>query len=98
MDARSSSKRMDEASDRSVCTLHVPESANKGKPHDYVWSVPFAEKDLAKPGIQNLSFFKAIEKGKDFEWTEDCEQSFQELKAYVQSQHLLARDYTSLSL
>ncbi|GAA0149403.1 hypothetical protein LIER_08584 [Lithospermum erythrorhizon] len=37
-----------------------------------------------------MPFFKAIKKGKDFEWTPECEQSFQELKTYLQFPQLLA--------
>ncbi|GAA0171983.1 hypothetical protein LIER_25900 [Lithospermum erythrorhizon] len=32
----------------------------------------------------------AIKKGRDFEWTPECEKSFQDLKAYLQCPHLLA--------
>ncbi|GAA0166318.1 hypothetical protein LIER_21496 [Lithospermum erythrorhizon] len=39
----------------------------------------------------SLPFFKAIKKGKEFEWTPDCEQSFQVLKKYLQSSQLLTR-------
>ena len=28
-------------------------------------------------------FFRALRKGKDFSWTTECEQSFQELKTYL---------------
>ncbi|GAA0159957.1 hypothetical protein LIER_16621 [Lithospermum erythrorhizon] len=37
-----------------------------------------------------LPFFKAIKKRRDFEWTPECEKSFQDLKAYMHSPQLLA--------
>ncbi|GAA0170813.1 hypothetical protein LIER_24994 [Lithospermum erythrorhizon] len=46
---------------------------------------------ISRVGDRNLPFFKAIKKGQDFEWTLECEKSFQELKAYLQSPELLAR-------
>ncbi|GAA0153148.1 hypothetical protein LIER_11460 [Lithospermum erythrorhizon] len=46
---------------------------------------------ISRAGYQSLPFFKAIKKGKDFQWTEDCPQSFQELKSYLQSPQLLTR-------
>ncbi|GAA0161166.1 hypothetical protein LIER_44137 [Lithospermum erythrorhizon] len=50
MEARSSAKTREEAPDRNVCTLQVPEeSSKKGKTHEDVRSVPFDEKDPAKP-------------------------------------------------
>ncbi|GAA0160993.1 hypothetical protein LIER_17415 [Lithospermum erythrorhizon] len=39
----------------------------------------------------SLPFNKIIKKGREFEWNLECEQSFQELKAYLQSSQLLAR-------
>ena len=32
---------------------------------------------------RSLPFFKALKKGVDFVWTDECEQSFQELKGYL---------------
>ncbi|GAA0164767.1 hypothetical protein LIER_20323 [Lithospermum erythrorhizon] len=40
------------------------------------------------PGVVSID---SIQKGKEFEWTEDFEKSFKELKAYLQSSKLLAR-------
>ncbi|GAA0146155.1 hypothetical protein LIER_36264 [Lithospermum erythrorhizon] len=49
MEVVSPSKRAEEAPDRNVCTLQVPEeSPKKGKPREDVWSVPFDERDPAK--------------------------------------------------
>ncbi|KAL5580895.1 hypothetical protein UlMin_013337 [Ulmus minor] len=39
----------------------------------------------------SLPFFKALKKGADFVWTDDCEQSFQELKIYLGRVPLLSR-------
>ncbi|GAA0175822.1 hypothetical protein LIER_41983 [Lithospermum erythrorhizon] len=38
---------------------------------------------ISRAGDRSLPFFKAIKKGKEFEWTPECEESFQELKAYL---------------
>ncbi|GAA0139561.1 hypothetical protein LIER_35105 [Lithospermum erythrorhizon] len=46
---------------------------------------------ISRPRDWSLPFFKAIKTRKEFEWTPDCEQSFQELKSYLQSPQLLAR-------
>ncbi|GAA0156714.1 hypothetical protein LIER_14140 [Lithospermum erythrorhizon] len=41
---------------------------------------------ISRASDRSFPFFKVINKGKEFERTEDCEQSFHELKAYLQSQ------------
>ncbi|GAA0170687.1 hypothetical protein LIER_41005 [Lithospermum erythrorhizon] len=46
---------------------------------------------ISPTGDRTLPFFKSIKKGRDFEWTPEYEQSFQEPKAYLQSPQLLAR-------
>ncbi|GAA0171871.1 hypothetical protein LIER_25807 [Lithospermum erythrorhizon] len=38
---------------------------------------------ISRAGDRSLLFFKAINKRKEFEWTKDFEQSFQELKVYL---------------
>ena len=38
---------------------------------------------IARATDRSLPFFKALKKGADFVWTDDCEQSFQELKIYL---------------
>ncbi|KAL5552836.1 hypothetical protein UlMin_040237 [Ulmus minor] len=43
-------------------------------------------------------FFQALRKGKDFIWTADCEQSFQELKSYLGKPHLLSKPHEGDSL
>ncbi|KAK2999057.1 hypothetical protein RJ639_024268 [Escallonia herrerae] len=45
-----------------------------------------------------LPFFKAIRKAKDFEWTEECQKSFEELKRYLSSPPLLTKPVTSEDL
>ncbi|GAA0145637.1 hypothetical protein LIER_05789 [Lithospermum erythrorhizon] len=46
---------------------------------------------ISRAGDRSLLFFKAIKKVKYFEWTPDCEHSFQELKNYLQSPLMLAQ-------
>ncbi|KAL5551303.1 hypothetical protein UlMin_001479 [Ulmus minor] len=43
-------------------------------------------------------FFQALRKGKDFIWTGDCEQSFQELKFYLGKPPLLSKPHEGDSL
>ncbi|KAL5560487.1 hypothetical protein UlMin_036698 [Ulmus minor] len=43
-------------------------------------------------------FFRALRKGKDFSWTEECEQSFQELKTYLGRPPLLSKPQEGESL
>ncbi|KAL5580848.1 hypothetical protein UlMin_013290 [Ulmus minor] len=43
-------------------------------------------------------FFQALRKGKDFIWTADCEQSFQELKSYLGKPPLLSKPHEGDSL
>ncbi|KAL5562544.1 hypothetical protein UlMin_032291 [Ulmus minor] len=50
------------------------------------------ETDRCKP------FFQALRKGKDFIWTADCEQSFQELKSYLGKPPLLSKPHEGDSL
>ncbi|GAA0142196.1 hypothetical protein LIER_03151 [Lithospermum erythrorhizon] len=47
--------------------------------------------NLQSVGDRSLPFFKAIKKGREFEWTLEYEKSFQEFKAYLQSPQLLVR-------
>ncbi|GAA0154215.1 hypothetical protein LIER_12266 [Lithospermum erythrorhizon] len=49
---------------------------------------------ISRVGDRSLPFFKAIKKGREFEWTPECEKSFQELKAYLQSPQMLAPPVT----
>ncbi|KAL5549382.1 hypothetical protein UlMin_004613 [Ulmus minor] len=43
-------------------------------------------------------FFQALRKGKDFIWTADCEQSFQDLKSYLGRPPLLSKPHEGDSL
>ncbi|KAL2242652.1 UNVERIFIED_CONTAM: Retrovirus-related Pol polyprotein from transposon [Sesamum indicum] len=45
---------------------------------------------ISKSSDRNLPFFKVLRKTKNFEWTEECEQAFQDLKTYLRSPPLLA--------
>jgi len=45
---------------------------------------------ISKASDKCLPFFKAIRGGKDFEWTPECEEAFQKLKAYLGSPELLS--------
>ncbi|KAL2248495.1 UNVERIFIED_CONTAM: Retrovirus-related Pol polyprotein from transposon [Sesamum indicum] len=45
---------------------------------------------ISKSSDRNLPFFKVLRKTKNFEWTEECEQAFQDLKTYLGSPPLLA--------
>ncbi|GAA0164865.1 hypothetical protein LIER_20406 [Lithospermum erythrorhizon] len=48
MEARASSKKVEEPRNRNVCTLHVlEESPKKGPPHEKIRNVPFDEGDPA---------------------------------------------------
>ncbi|GAA0139328.1 hypothetical protein LIER_00894 [Lithospermum erythrorhizon] len=40
---------------------------------------------ISRAGDWSLPFVKAIRKGKEFEWTSNCEKLYQELKQYLQS-------------
>ncbi|KAL2248708.1 UNVERIFIED_CONTAM: Retrovirus-related Pol polyprotein from transposon 17.6 [Sesamum indicum] len=44
---------------------------------------------ISKSSDRNLPFFKVLRKTKNFEWTEECEQAFQDLKTYLRSPPLL---------
>ncbi|KAL2243910.1 UNVERIFIED_CONTAM: Retrovirus-related Pol polyprotein from transposon opus [Sesamum indicum] len=44
---------------------------------------------ISKSSDRNLPFFKLLRKTKNFEWTEECEQAFQDLKTYLRSPPLL---------
>ncbi|KAK3021614.1 hypothetical protein RJ639_045247 [Escallonia herrerae] len=46
---------------------------------------------MSKLAEKCLPFFKAIRKAKDFEWTEECQKSFEELKLYLSSPPLLTK-------
>ena len=43
-------------------------------------------------------FFRTLRKGKDFSWTAECEQSFQELKTYLGQPPLLSKPQEGESL
>ncbi|KAL2236302.1 UNVERIFIED_CONTAM: Retrovirus-related Pol polyprotein from transposon 17.6 [Sesamum indicum] len=45
---------------------------------------------ISKSSDRNLPFFKVLRKTKNFEWTEECEQAFQDFKTYLRSPPLLA--------
>ncbi|KAL2254676.1 UNVERIFIED_CONTAM: Retrovirus-related Pol polyprotein from transposon [Sesamum indicum] len=45
---------------------------------------------ISRSADRNLHFFKILRKVKGFNWTEECEQAFQELKTYLRSPPLLA--------
>ncbi|KAL2249921.1 UNVERIFIED_CONTAM: Retrovirus-related Pol polyprotein from transposon opus [Sesamum indicum] len=45
---------------------------------------------ISRSADRNLHFFKILRKVKGFDWTEECEQAFQELKTYLRSPPLLA--------
>ncbi|KAL2241784.1 UNVERIFIED_CONTAM: Retrovirus-related Pol polyprotein from transposon opus [Sesamum indicum] len=45
---------------------------------------------ISRSADRNLHFFKILRKVKGLEWTEECEQAFQELKKYLESPPLLA--------
>ncbi|GAA0169816.1 hypothetical protein LIER_40834 [Lithospermum erythrorhizon] len=46
---------------------------------------------ISRAGDQSLPFFKAIKKGKEFEWPPEYEKSYEKLKVYIQSPQLLAQ-------
>ncbi|KAK3036832.1 hypothetical protein RJ639_031310 [Escallonia herrerae] len=46
---------------------------------------------MSKSAEKCLPFFKAIRKAKDFEWTEECQKSFEELKLYLSFPPLLTK-------
>ncbi|KAL2235239.1 UNVERIFIED_CONTAM: Gag-Pol polyprotein [Sesamum indicum] len=45
---------------------------------------------ISRSADRNLHFFKILKKVKGFEWTDECERAFQELKNYLKSPPLLA--------
>ncbi|KAK2998462.1 hypothetical protein RJ639_024206 [Escallonia herrerae] len=53
---------------------------------------------MSKSAEKCLPFFKAIRKAKDFEWTEECQKSFEELKRYLSSPPLLTKPITGEDL
>ncbi|KAK3025438.1 hypothetical protein RJ639_042164 [Escallonia herrerae] len=53
---------------------------------------------MSKSAEKCLPFFKAIKKAKDFEWTEECQKSFEELKRYLSSPPLLTKPVTGEDL
>ena len=46
---------------------------------------------IARATDRSLPFFKALKKGADFVWTDEYEQSFQELKVYLERVPLLSK-------
>ncbi|KAK4404914.1 hypothetical protein Sango_0860000 [Sesamum angolense] len=46
---------------------------------------------ISKSAKNGLPFFKILRKVKDFEWTEECQQAFEELKAYLAKLPLLVK-------
>ncbi|KAL0359467.1 UNVERIFIED_CONTAM: hypothetical protein Sangu_0796100 [Sesamum angustifolium] len=46
---------------------------------------------ISKSTKNGLSLFKILRKVKDFEWTEECQQAFEELKAYMAKLLLLVK-------
>ncbi|KAK3035938.1 hypothetical protein RJ639_031361 [Escallonia herrerae] len=53
---------------------------------------------MSKSAEKCLPFLKAIRKAKDFEWTEECQKSFEELKLYLSSPPLLTKPVTGEDL
>ncbi|KAK3035415.1 hypothetical protein RJ639_032943 [Escallonia herrerae] len=53
---------------------------------------------MSKSAKKCLPFFKAIRKAKDFEWIEECQKSFEELKRYLSSPPLLTKPVTGEDL
>ncbi|KAK2997424.1 hypothetical protein RJ639_025059 [Escallonia herrerae] len=53
---------------------------------------------MSKSAEKCLPFFKAIRKAKDFEWTEEYQKSFEELKRYLSSPPLLTKQVTGEDL
>ncbi|KAK2999828.1 hypothetical protein RJ639_023077 [Escallonia herrerae] len=53
---------------------------------------------MYKSAKKCLPFFKAIRKAKKFEWTEECQKSFEELKHYLSSPPLLTKPVTGEDL
>lgn len=46
---------------------------------------------LSKSADRALPFFQAMKKGRNFEWTEECQKNFDELKQYLSSPPLLSK-------
>ncbi|KAL0444817.1 UNVERIFIED_CONTAM: hypothetical protein Slati_2204400 [Sesamum latifolium] len=46
---------------------------------------------ILKSAKKSLPFFKTLRKVKNFEWTEECQQAFEELKAYLARLPLLVK-------
>ncbi|XP_020551703.1 uncharacterized protein LOC110012429 [Sesamum indicum] len=53
---------------------------------------------ISRSADRNLHFFKILRKSKEFKWTEECEQAFQELKKYLRTPSLLANPKTGDTL
>ncbi|KAK3010982.1 hypothetical protein RJ639_011172 [Escallonia herrerae] len=63
----------------------------RGKPAEDLFDIQLY------PGNQEKTV-RAIRKAKDFEWTEECQKSFEELKRYLSSPPLLTKPVTSEDL
>ena len=48
---------------------------------------------IARATDMSLPFFKALKKGADFVWTDDCKRSFQELKIYLGKAPVLSKPF-----
>ncbi|KAL0457807.1 UNVERIFIED_CONTAM: hypothetical protein Slati_0407900 [Sesamum latifolium] len=46
---------------------------------------------ISKSAKKGLPFFKILRKGNNFEWTEECQRAFEELKAYLVKLPLLVK-------
>ena len=46
---------------------------------------------IARATDRSLPFFKALKRGVDFVWTDECERSFQELKEYLGKAPVLSK-------
>ena len=49
------------------------------------------ERFISKSAEKSLPFFRALQKRKDFQWTEECSATFQQLKPYLDRPPLLSR-------
>ncbi|KAL0349601.1 UNVERIFIED_CONTAM: hypothetical protein Sradi_4109300 [Sesamum radiatum] len=74
---------------KAILDMGPPTSINEVQ--RLIGRMPALSRFISKSAEKGLPFFKTLRKVKDFEWTEECQQAFEELKAYLTKLPLLVK-------
>ncbi|GAA0175927.1 hypothetical protein LIER_29017 [Lithospermum erythrorhizon] len=78
------SQRGIEANPDKIVAVHSTQSQKTRKESQLLTGkIVVLTRFISRARDRSLPFLKAIRRGKEFEWTPDCEQSFQKLKKYL---------------